>query len=48
MAVEQKMRAEGYDPSLLKSAPADTAKVPTPARSNHSSSDNEESNSDEY
>ncbi|XP_057381243.1 WASH complex subunit 3-like [Daphnia carinata] len=48
MAVEQKMRAEGYDPSLLNSARTDAAKVPAPARSNHSSSDNEESNSDEY
>ncbi|KAK4014484.1 hypothetical protein OUZ56_027007 [Daphnia magna] len=48
MAVEQKMRAEGYDPSLLNSARTDAAKAPAPARSNHSSSDNEESNSDEY
>ncbi|KAI9552805.1 hypothetical protein GHT06_020685 [Daphnia sinensis] len=48
MAVEQKMRSEGYDPSLLNSARTDATRVPAPARSNHSSSDNEESNSDEY
>ncbi|EFX75800.1 hypothetical protein DAPPUDRAFT_306616 [Daphnia pulex] len=47
MAVEQKMRAEGYDPSLLNSGKVDVTKAPAP-RSTHSSSDDEESNSDDY
>lgn len=48
MAVEQKMRAEGYDPSLLNSGKVNvTNKAPAPG-SNNSSSDDEESNSDEY
>lgn len=46
MAVEQKMRAEGYDPALLNDSKTVVTKVP-PA--DHSSSDDalEESNSDE-
>lgn len=49
MAVEQKMRAEGYDPSLLNSkVTAATNRIPVP-QVDHSSSDEtlEESNSDE-
>jgi hypothetical protein len=49
MAVEQKMRAEGYDPSLLNSGKVDVTKAPPAPRSTHSSSDDdEESNSDDY
>ena len=44
MAVEQKMRAEGYDPALLNSSKVPATSVPS--RADHSS-DEEESNSDE-
>ena len=47
MAVEQKMLAEGYDPSLLNSTKVNVTKAPAP-RSKSSSSDDEELNSDEY
>ena len=48
MAVEQKMRAEGYDPSLLNSGKVNVTNKAPARRSNNSSSDDEESNSDEY
>lgn len=46
MAVEQKMRAEGYDPALLNSSSKVVATRIQPARTDHSSSDEEESDED--